>query len=96
MATLYLYCQSKGKQMRTITCFIFSIAINSCGGKSNGRGGAVSPPMVPPNPTDEVETCVKSKTNLTSDLQLLEKQMSNFKNAKDVAHGLLRASCSKN
>ncbi len=83
--------------MRTTLFIVLSALVVSCGGKSSGSGGENPPtPVVPPVPTDDVETCVKARANLTSDLSLLEAQLSNLTNAKDLAHGLLRASCSKN
>lgn len=83
--------------MRT-TAFIFLVAtLTACGGKSSGGGSPVSPPVVTPTPApgDDVEVCLNQKTNLTSELNALEAQLVNFKNSKDLANGILRASCTK-
>lgn len=81
----------------TLSLIAATLAISCGGGKSGGGGTPGNPPVVTPTPvpSDDVETCLSARANLTSDLSTIEAQLANLQNAKDLAHGILRASCTK-
>ena len=85
-----------GFHMKTTAFVIMSFILSSCGSKSSGDKSPGTPPVVNPEPRpsdDDVEKCLSQKTNLASDLVALEAQLVNLQNAKDLANGILRASC---